>query len=487
MSFSFNDRIKKILDSSHLGYYHLSGMHSLTQGETTIYLCSSSELLKLKEVFVEYLEDINVYPIGQTSIVPLSSLITSMEEGSQDDSLLFSLKSLIYKDVVIEFYKQSMPRFEEFDTRLRKFRALSNHAPIKNIKFNKNEVFTGRLLGKPAASIISNDSKYTIPEDVEISFDQSKIDIVYTWVDGADTDWLERKNIRETGQEMLAASTENRFLQRDELKYSLRSIAKHASWVRKVFIVTDKQVPSWLKESEKISIVDHTDIFENQECLPVFNSHAIESNLHNIEGLSEHFIYFNDDVVLGRKTSPFDFFNESGMAYVNFSKGLTYDKGILEQGTLATDHAFLNNIKVIEDRFDVIPIAKVQHTPHPMLRSSLQEIEVLCKDELEITRSQPFRSNYDLNVTSNLVQHYMLASGKAVQPAEHLNTSKSNYLYIDTGRLHSIIKYLRIIFKRPKFLCFNTHIKESISLHWQKKILKVVFTILFPFKSHYEK
>ena len=35
--------------------------------------------------------------------------------------------------------------------------------------------------------------------------------------------------------------------------------------------------------------------------LPTFSSPAIEANLHRIPGLSEHFLYFNDDVFLGKK------------------------------------------------------------------------------------------------------------------------------------------------------------------------------------------
>jgi hypothetical protein len=35
--------------------------------------------------------------------------------------------------------------------------------------------------------------------------------------------------------------------------------------------------------------------------LPTFSSPAIEANLHRIAGLSEHFLYFNDDVFLGKK------------------------------------------------------------------------------------------------------------------------------------------------------------------------------------------
>ena len=83
----------------------------------------------------------------------------------------------------------------------------------------------------------------------------------------------------------------NRYANNDELKYSLRSIAMYAPWVRKVFIVTDNQVPAWLDTSNpKVRIVDHAEIMP-AESLPCFNSSLIEHFLYKIPGLSEHFLY----------------------------------------------------------------------------------------------------------------------------------------------------------------------------------------------------
>ena len=41
--------------------------------------------------------------------------------------------------------------------------------------------------------------------------------------------------------------------------------------------------------------------------LPSYNSSAIELNIHRIRGLSEHFIYFNDDMFKIKDTQPSDF------------------------------------------------------------------------------------------------------------------------------------------------------------------------------------
>ncbi|MDE3724342.1 stealth family protein, partial [Nocardiopsis sp. N85] len=126
------------------------------------------------------------------------------------------------------------------------------------------------------------------------------VDVVYTWVDGDDPAHAAKRALhRGEGHTPLAAGA-SRFTSRDELRYSLRSVEMYAPWVRHVYLVTDAQVPAWLETSAAgITVVDHRDILP-ETALPTFNSHAIGARLHHIEGLSEHYLYFNDDVFLAR-------------------------------------------------------------------------------------------------------------------------------------------------------------------------------------------
>ncbi|XP_040263582.1 N-acetylglucosamine-1-phosphotransferase subunits alpha/beta [Bufo bufo] len=104
----------------------------------------------------------------------------------------------------------------------------------------------------------------------------------------------------------------SRFEDNEELRYSLRSIEKHAPWVRHVFIVTNGQIPSWLNlDNPRVTIVTHQEIFLNTSHLPTFSSPAIESHIHRIPGLSQKFIYMNDDVMFGTYVWPDDFFSHS--------------------------------------------------------------------------------------------------------------------------------------------------------------------------------
>ena len=181
------------------------------------------------------------------------------------------------------------------------------------------------------------------------------IDVVYTWVNGSDPMWLAKKDsyfqlfLQQNSQNssikaqenstsnisshnsanssshnitIIGNSTDdvddrnsnNRYRDSGELRYSLRSLVKFAPWIRRIYIVTDNQIPNWLNlETDKLFIISHDQIFPNRSHLPVFSSPAIESHLHLIPGLSKQFIYFNDDVLLGAPVLPEDFALISGV------------------------------------------------------------------------------------------------------------------------------------------------------------------------------
>lgn len=142
-----------------------------------------------------------------------------------------------------------------------------------------------------------------------------QVDVVYTWVNGSDPKFVAELR-RYLNNNKNASSekdvSEQRFSDKYELKFSLRSLEKYAPWIRHVFIVTNGQIPYWLDlDYEKVSVVSHRDLFVDSYDLPSFSSPAIESHLHRIPGLSKRFVYFNDDVFLGAPTYLEDFMSES--------------------------------------------------------------------------------------------------------------------------------------------------------------------------------
>ena len=106
----------------------------------------------------------------------------------------------------------------------------------------------------------------------------------------------------------------------DELKYSLRSVEMYAPWIRKIFIVTDEQMPEWLDTSNpQVRVVDLKEIMP-PHCLPCFNSSLIEKFIYKIPGLAEKFIYANDDMFINRKVTATDFFTPAGFPIVRLTR-----------------------------------------------------------------------------------------------------------------------------------------------------------------------
>jgi len=147
------------------------------------------------------------------------------------------------------------------------------------------------------------------------------IDFVYTWVDGELNAALRDAAVGEVG------TGANRFRDNSELFHSIESVRIFAPWVRRVFVVAaDGQSPEWYDPEQypNVEVVPHSVVFgEHAGGLPVFNSHAIEAVLHQIPGLSERFVYFNDDMFLGAPARPSDFFSEDGTAVVRTSETIT--------------------------------------------------------------------------------------------------------------------------------------------------------------------
>ncbi|XP_018363917.1 PREDICTED: N-acetylglucosamine-1-phosphotransferase subunits alpha/beta isoform X2 [Trachymyrmex cornetzi] len=137
------------------------------------------------------------------------------------------------------------------------------------------------------------------------------IDVVYTWVNGSDPMFLE--SLQKHVSIVDLGTVTSRFSDKDELRYSLRSLEMYAPWVRHVYIVTNGQIPSWLDmDNPRMTLVTHEDIFLNKSDLPTFSSPAIESHIHRIPGVSDKFLYFNDDVMLGAEIWPEDFVTQAG-------------------------------------------------------------------------------------------------------------------------------------------------------------------------------
>lgn len=324
-----------------------------------------------------------------------------------------------------------------------------------------------------------------------------KIDFVIPWVDGNDPNWLNEKN---KYLNIKGDSSINRFRDFDNLKYLFRGIEKFAPWVNKIFFVTWGHLPEWLDTTNgKIRIVKHEE-FIPKEYLPTFNSNVIELNLHRIKDLSEHFVLFNDDLFLLKRTKPTDFF-KGGLPrdmYVEFIKDNCSDR----HSTLRA-----NNIKILNKYFnkkDVLETNKKKifniiykknnlktfysrkytnfcdflnyHLTQSFLKSTFENVWNLEYQALDLSCKNKFR--YITDIGQSLCRYFQLLSGNF---SPYKTLGKYFIIKDNNSKLKKVIKR-----KKYKIICIND---ASILIDFEKTKQDINNTLehILPSISKFEK
>lgn len=279
------------------------------------------------------------------------------------------------------------------------------------------------------------------------------IDIVYLWVDGNDPDWRAK---RHRAAEKLCAVTRNamalygnvegRFRDNDELRYSLRALERFFPGHGHIYIVTDNQAPTWLRPSERLTLIDHSELIPAKS-LPTFDSGNIESYIHRIPGLSERYFYFNDDVFFGAPVDLADWFWTGGV-YAAWSddaavtdEPLRPDATSLENACRLSNQWLSEKVKVSHSQsaasgnsFERQIAGHYRHTfrtfahaPRPMLKSVLFELEKSAADMFKQVRSTVFRTWVKPTIVSDFVLRWALAHGVAkIRDYSHMYVSSGD-------------------------------------------------------------
>ncbi|KAH0793126.1 Stealth protein CR4, conserved region 4 [Histomonas meleagridis] len=161
--------------------------------------------------------------------------------------------------------------------------------------------------------IVDKKEEKEIEEPVQVKKEDNDfdVDLVYTYVDGSDPNWQKKKQETQArfGFSVDGNLNKARFINFEEIRYSLRSAELYVPWVRKIFIITDEQTIPYIKSDHpKIVYIDHKQILPKY-ALPNYNSFAIEEGIVNIPGLSNNFLYLNDDFFFSRPANKSDFFD----------------------------------------------------------------------------------------------------------------------------------------------------------------------------------
>ena len=326
-----------------------------------------------------------------------------------------------------------------------------------------------------------------------------KIDFVITWVDGADPEWLKEKKdyLPDTDTDP------RRFRDWELLKYWFRGVEKFAPWVNKIHFITWGHIPEFLNtDHPKLNIVKHEDYLK-EEYLPTFNSNAIELSMYKIKDLSEHFVYFNDDMFIIKNLTEKDFF-EQGLP-----KDVAILNPIIPKNYDTISGIMLNNIGIVNNQFSfrksfkenwtkwlnpkykqLLPLNLLfqpwsnvvglyqQHLPTSFLKSTMEEVWNTEYDVLHETSKRKERDN-KRDVNQWLFKEWMVMQGK-FQPR---NIDFGKYIMIED--MESIEKFKKAKRKQTtKIVCLNDHVENNLDKIIKK--IKEEFEDILNEKSKFE-
>jgi hypothetical protein len=308
------------------------------------------------------------------------------------------------------------------------------------------------------------------------------VDFVFTWVDGSDPRHAAKRSRHFSAAERCDTAPS---LYRDngELRYALRSVARYAPWVRRVFLVTDGQIPALLEaEHPKIRVVDHTECIPSSY-LPTFSSRVIEAHLHRIPELAEHYVYCNDDFFLLSPCRPEDFFTANGLPYLFTDWKQSRRDGYAKEDTPHAASFANTRIWLEEHGFVPAPDVIAAHVPYPQTKTNATDAYAFYEELIQAAGRDRFRSRNGTVFTCHAVPLWAYALKRTV-PCD------MPYYYLNGRRADRKIYYAVMLREKdadslPPFLCIND-VGETPDDHSWREDMRNFLDAYYPEASSFE-
>lgn len=268
-----------------------------------------------------------------------------------------------------------------------------------------------------------------------------KIDMVFTYCDGTDPKFIEEK--KQFFKEKDKVNNKPvRYININEITYSVRSVLKFMPWINMIYIITNKQIPP-VELNPKVKIIDHSEIIP-KNYLPTFNSDVIESFIHNIPELSEIILYNNDDMMHTRNVDISDIIQENKFIFRNY-----YRNWIITETTCE----YLKRIHLTSQLFKQSnPSIKLINNHHTkfLRKSTLKFVEEKYPKLLHEMRVNRVRGE-------NYIQYLFFCINIDNILNDNIILDKYNdvIVYYLENKEYREDMFVKIYDKRPKFLCLN--------------------------------
>ena len=265
--------------------------------------------------------------------------------------------------------------------------------------------------------------------------DDEPVDLVYCWYSGKIPDGVDTCRASDNG----------------ELFYSIKSVDRFAPWIRHIHVLVndDTVVPDWLAHHPKVKVVRHSECIP-REVLPLCNSVSIEMWLHRIPGLSERFVYSNDDMFLGRPVTPRDFFDARGRMICRYGG---YGD-VMDAPKNSYDSMLQYSRRFLNDSYRRYP----HHNMDGYLKSVVEDFWKAHPNEA--LRSGSFRYRVPNQLERDVFSSFAVKTGRGVRRIADRRVRMRRFfgLMPYTSLLFSladrnIVEWIRN--DRPKFFCLN--------------------------------
>ena len=293
------------------------------------------------------------------------------------------------------------------------------------------------------------------------------MDYVFPYVDCEDPVWREQYRRANNFIRM----DESRFRPFGTLKYVFRGIAKNMPFIDRVVLIvsTESQVPEWINR-DKVRIITH-DEFMPAEHLPTFNSSTIESDMWRIDGLSERFIYGNDDFFALKPLLEYQFFC-GDIPLLRFEYSDYHVKNLFRRCCRKGMDMVADALGV--ERTDPYVLIKPQHCMKGMTVKHMKEVGRLCGSKIDATVTM---QRHQRNVTGYIYHYYAYYTGE-------YEPFRTDYKYI---RITNDYEEVLDCIKTDRILCINDagHLDAE---HYPEacEALRNSFEKLFPERCMYE-
>lgn len=327
------------------------------------------------------------------------------------------------------------------------------------------------------------------------------VDFVVPWVDPTDPIWQTELKEYQTAAGIHTDISDNRYRDWGLFKYWFRGVEKYAPWVNKIHLITCGHHPKWLDLGHpKLNLVKHEDYIP-KEFLPTFSVNPIELNIHRINDLSEHFVYFNDDIFIKAPLNKEWFFQDGlpcDTAIINVLSGVEFSRLLINSNDIINKH-FKKSITLKQKplnwfnpkygpqllrTFLLSPWKDFTgfydfHLANAYLKSTLEE--VWSKEESRLLETSASKFRHDLDLNQSLFRSWQLVSNNFKPIAKH---KLGDYYALGIDSTEAVMKSLQSV--RKPLICINDGASELTDIKSIMFDLQLAFEKVYPEKSSFE-